>query len=64
MALLRCVRETPDSQVAWLARVYLSEDAEPSRRARIIDALLEHGSPLAQVAVIDHVSITAIALIS
>ena len=58
--LLRGVRQSSEANVAWLGKVYLASDAIPSRRAQIIDALLEHGSPAAQQAVVDMVGCMAI----
>ena len=53
--LLTNVRKASEENIAWLGKVYFAPDAIPSRRSQIIDALLEHGSPAAQQAVVNEV---------
>ena len=55
MTLLQTMRKVPEDQMAWLGRVYLQPSTLPTRRAQILDALIEHGSPAAQQAVIQQV---------
>jgi hypothetical protein len=58
MVLLKSVRDSSEEHVAWLGTVYLGANMRPSRRARVLDALLEHGSAAAQRAVITMVRLT------
>ena len=44
-----------EENMAWLAGVYLAEDALPERRAHMIEALIDSGSPSAQRAVVNMV---------
>eukprot|EP00048_Salpingoeca_helianthica_P015064 m.224861 g.224861 ORF g.224861 m.224861 type:complete len:794 (-) comp16565_c0_seq1:1010-3391(-) len=53
--LLKDVRAASEEDIAWLGATYLAADMTVSRRAQILDALLNHASPAAQQAVVDHV---------
>lgn len=55
--LLKDVRAASEEDIAWLGATYLAADMTVSRRAQILDALLNHASPAAQQAVVDHVSV-------
>jgi hypothetical protein len=52
MTLLRSVKDASEENVSWLGSVYLGPGMRPYRRARVLDALIEHGSPAAQRAII------------
>jgi hypothetical protein len=51
------VRQTSEQHIAWLAGVYLAADMAAPRRDQIIDALIDHGSPAAQAAIVEKVGV-------
>lgn len=57
MTLLKTVATVPEEKMALLGRIYLQPTTLPSRRAQILDTMIEHGSPEAQQSVIDQVSL-------
>lgn len=55
MTLLKSIREASEENIAWLGDVYLDVAAIPARRTFVLDALIEHGSEAAQLAIVTHV---------